>query len=49
VGIAGFQQRYAGNWHYILAASTVAALPMLVIVVFFQRRIVESIKSAGFK
>jgi multiple sugar transport system permease protein len=49
VGIAGFQQQYAGNWHYILAASTVAALPMLVIFVFFQRQIVESIKSAGFK
>jgi multiple sugar transport system permease protein len=36
VGIAGFQQRYAGNWHYILAASTAAALPMLVIPVCFQ-------------
>ena len=49
VGIAGFQQQYPGNWHYILAAATVAALPMLAIFVFFQRQIVESIKSAGFK
>jgi multiple sugar transport system permease protein len=48
VGIAGFQQQCAGNWHYILAASTVAALPLLVIFVFFRRRIVESIKSSGF-
>ncbi|WP_232667306.1 carbohydrate ABC transporter permease [Pseudonocardia sp. TRM90224] len=49
VGIAGFQQQYAGNWNYVLAASTVAALPMLAIFVFFQRQIVESIKTAGFR
>jgi multiple sugar transport system permease protein len=49
VGIAGFQQQYAGNWNYTLAAATVAAVPMLLMFFFFQRQIVESIKSAGFK
>jgi multiple sugar transport system permease protein len=49
VGIAGFQQQYAGNWNYVLAAATVAAVPMLLMFAFFQRQIVESIKSAGFK
>ncbi|MGH3586762.1 MAG: carbohydrate ABC transporter permease [Pseudonocardia sp.] len=49
VGIAGFQQENAGNWNYILAAATVAAVPMLVMFFFFQRQIVESIKSSGFK
>lgn len=49
LGIAGFQQQYAGNWNYTLAAATVAALPMLILFVIFQRQIVESVKSAGFK
>jgi multiple sugar transport system permease protein len=49
VGIAGFQQQYVGNWNYILAAATVAAVPMLLMFLFFQRQLVESIKSAGFK
>ena len=49
VGIAGFQQQYAGNWNYTLAAATVAAVPMLLMFFFFQRQIVESIKSAAFK
>jgi multiple sugar transport system permease protein len=49
VGIASFQLQYSGNWNYTLAAATVAALPMLALFFFFQRHIVESIKSAGFK
>lgn len=49
VGIAGFQQQYVGNWNYTLAAATVAAVPMLLMFLFFQRQLVDSIKSAGFK
>lgn len=49
IGIANFQQQYSSSWNYILAASTVAALPTLVIFFFFQKQIVASIKSAGFK
>lgn len=49
VGIASFQQQYGSDWNYILAASTVAALPTLAIFFVFQRQIVESIKTSGFK
>lgn len=49
LGIATFQQQYAADWNYVLAAATIAALPTLLIFFFFQRQIVESIKSAGFK
>lgn len=49
LGIATFQQQYASDWNYVLAAATVAALPTLLIFFVFQKQIVESIKSAGFK
>ncbi|MFC7405505.1 carbohydrate ABC transporter permease [Georgenia alba] len=49
LGIATFQQQYAADWNYVLAASTVAAMPTLLIFFFFQKQIVESIKTAGFK
>lgn len=49
LGIATFQQQYASDWNYVLAASTVAALPTLLVFFFFQRQIVESIKTSGFK
>jgi multiple sugar transport system permease protein len=49
LGIASFQQEHANNWNYTLAASTIAALPTLALFGLFQRRIVESIKTSGFK
>ncbi|WP_050761829.1 carbohydrate ABC transporter permease [Beutenbergia cavernae] len=49
VGIATFQQQYVSDWNYVLAAATVAALPTLLMFFFFQKQIVESIKTAGFK
>ena len=49
VGISTFQQQYASDWNYVLAASTVAALPTLLMFFFFQKQIVESIKTAGLK
>lgn len=49
VGISTFQQQYASDWNYVLAASTVAALPTLMLFFFFQKQIVESIKTSGFK
>ena len=41
VAIASFQSQYAGAWNYIMAASTIVALPMLVLFVIFQRQIIE--------
>ncbi|WP_049575131.1 carbohydrate ABC transporter permease [Streptomyces sp. SBT349] len=49
LGIASFQSQYGSNWNYILAAATVAALPMLALFFAFQRQIVESIKTSGLK
>lgn len=49
VGIAGFQDQYTSDWNYILAASVVAALPTVAIFFLFQRQIIESIKTSGFK
>jgi multiple sugar transport system permease protein len=49
IGIANFQTQYAGSWNYIMAASTVAALPTLLLFFVFQRQLVTSIKSSGFK
>ena len=49
VAIASFQGQYTGSWNYIMAASTVVALPTLVLFFVFQRQIMESIKTSGLK
>jgi multiple sugar transport system permease protein len=49
VGIASFKQQYASNQNYIVAASTIAAIPTLLLFFFFQKQITESIKTSGFK
>jgi multiple sugar transport system permease protein len=49
VAIANFQQQYSGAWNYIMAASTVVAIPTIAMFVVFQRQIVESIKTSGIK
>ncbi|WP_373323995.1 carbohydrate ABC transporter permease [Dictyobacter formicarum] len=49
IGIENFQTQYAGSWNYIMAASTIAALPTLLLFFLFQRQLVTSIKSSGFK
>ncbi|HXO98364.1 MAG TPA: carbohydrate ABC transporter permease [Chthoniobacterales bacterium] len=49
VAIASFQNQYSGSWNYIMAASAVVALPTLLLFFFFQRQLVESIKTTGLK
>jgi multiple sugar transport system permease protein len=49
VGISNFRSQYSASWNYIMAASTIVALPMLVLFVIFQRQIMESIKTSGLK
>lgn len=49
LGIASFQDQNTADWQYVLAAATVAAIPTLLAFAFFQRRIVESIKTSGLK
>jgi multiple sugar transport system permease protein len=49
VAIASFRQQYNGSWNYVMAASTVVALPTIVMFIIFQKRIIESIKTSGIK
>ena len=49
VAVASFQAQYSASWNYIMAASTVVALPTLLLFVLFQRQIIESIKTGGLK
>lgn len=49
VAIANFQSQYSASWNYIMAASTIVAAPMLILFLFFQRQIMESIKTNGLK
>ncbi|MDQ3694692.1 MAG: carbohydrate ABC transporter permease [Chloroflexota bacterium] len=49
VGIATFRQQYASSQNYILAASTIVALPTVLLFFVFQRQLIESIKTSGFK
>lgn len=49
VAIANFKSQYAAAWNYVMAASTIVAVPMLVLFVIFQRQIMESIKTSGLK
>jgi multiple sugar transport system permease protein len=49
VAIAGFQSQYSASWNYIMAASTIVAVPMLALFLVFQRQIMDSIKTSGLK
>lgn len=49
VAIASFQGQYSGSWNLIMAAATVAAIPTVALFFAFQRQLVESIKTSGFK
>jgi multiple sugar transport system permease protein len=48
-GIASFQTQYSSAQNYIMAASVVVALPTMLLFFIFQRQLVESIKTSGFK
>jgi multiple sugar transport system permease protein len=49
VGIASFRQQYSSAQQYVMAASTIVALPTMALFFIFQRQLVESIKTSGFK
>ncbi|MBV9391316.1 MAG: carbohydrate ABC transporter permease [Verrucomicrobia bacterium] len=49
VAIASFHDQYSGSWNFIMAASTVVALPTLILFFIFQRQLIESIKTSGLK
>ncbi len=49
VATANLQSQYNSNWTLVMAATTVAMAPLLVIFAAFQRHIVNSISLTGFK
>ncbi|WP_226781715.1 carbohydrate ABC transporter permease [Oceaniglobus trochenteri] len=49
VGIANFSSQYAASWNYMMAASTVVAIPTLVLFIVFQKQIMDSLKTSGLK
>ena len=49
VATAALQSRYNAQWTLVMAATTVAMVPLIVLFVVFQRRIVQSIVVTGIK
>jgi multiple sugar transport system permease protein len=49
VATAALQSQYNGNWTLVMAATTLALLPLLVLFLLFQKQFVRSISVTGFK
>ena len=49
VATASLQSQYNGNWTLVMAATTIALLPLILVYLIFQRQIVNSISIGGFK
>ena len=49
VATAGLQSQYNAQWTLVMAATTVAIVPLIVLFLMFQRRIVSSIVVTGLK
>jgi ABC-type glycerol-3-phosphate transport system permease component len=49
IGLANFVGRYASQWNYLMAASLVVLLPLLVVYYFAQRHLIGGIASFGLK
>ena len=49
VATASMQGQYNGNWTLVMAATTFAMLPLIILFVIFNRKIVDSIAITGFR
>ena len=49
VGIAFFQGQFVSNFAVMMAAATLATLPMVIVFVFAQRFLIEGITMSGMK
>lgn len=49
VGLAAFKGLYATDWHYLMAASTVATLPVIVLFFAAQRYFIQGVVLSGLK
>lgn len=49
LGLQSFLGQYVSQWHYLMAASTVVALPMILMFFIAQRSFIEGITFSGLK
>ena len=50
LGLQFFQSQHGGTeWHYLMAASTLVAVPIIVLFFFTQRTFIEGISMTGIK
>ena len=49
VATASLQSQYNGNWTIVMAATTLALVPLVVLFLAFQKQVVRSITISGFK
>ena len=49
VGLAAFKGLYATDWHYLMAASTVATLPIILLFFAAQRYFIQGVVLSGLK
>jgi multiple sugar transport system permease protein len=49
VGLQFFSSEAGADWHLIMTGATLSVLPLLTIVIFFQRYIIEGITLTGLK
>lgn len=49
VGIASFRQEATTDWHLLMAGTTMAAVPMIVLFLIFQRYFVQGFAASGIK
>ena len=49
LGLQVFISEFTTDWHYMMAASTVAVIPMIIIFFFAQRYFIEGITFTGLK
>lgn len=49
VGISSFREEASTDWHLLMAGTTMAAVPMIVLFIIFQRYFVQGFASSGLK
>lgn len=49
VGISRFSSEAGSDWHLIMAASSLAIIPLLIVFIIFQRQIIEGVVLTGVK
>jgi multiple sugar transport system permease protein len=49
VGIASFRQEASTDWHLLMAGTTMAAVPMIILFLVFQRYFVDGFAASGIK